>query len=199
MTIELFVTDEPIDTDRSRQLATRVLNELTTGDSAPDSTLARARELTHVVVHQPQAWATGGPDVRVEPRYIVRVTVPGTWCSEGFADHVIPAITRAIGEIDGDSQRLQDDPHCLVQVVGLREGSFGTCGRVYSSADVTRMISEDFRHSAAAAASGAVDPVCGMSIDPATARFRLRHAGVDYVFCASVCRKVFAEDHGIVA
>lgn len=39
------------------------------------------------------------------------------------------------------------------------------------------------------------DPVCGMAVEWATARFTLTHDGVDHAFCAPSCRKVFAEDN----
>ena len=35
------------------------------------------------------------------------------------------------------------------------------------------------------------DPVCGMSVDPATARYRAEHAGRDYFFCSARCRERF--------
>jgi Cu+-exporting ATPase len=35
------------------------------------------------------------------------------------------------------------------------------------------------------------DPVCGMSVDPATARHRAEHAGHDYFFCGAGCRDRF--------
>jgi P-type Cu+ transporter len=38
------------------------------------------------------------------------------------------------------------------------------------------------------------DPVCGMSIDPATAQHRGRHAGHDYLFCSANCRESFMAD-----
>jgi Cu+-exporting ATPase len=37
----------------------------------------------------------------------------------------------------------------------------------------------------------ATDPVCGMTVDPATARYRAEHAGQDYVFCSARCRDRF--------
>ena len=43
--------------------------------------------------------------------------------------------------------------------------------------------------------SGAViDPVCGMSVDPATAAASAEHEGVTYVFCAKGCLKAFLAD-----
>ena len=42
---------------------------------------------------------------------------------------------------------------------------------------------------------GAVrDPVCGMSVDPVTARHRAEHAGHDYFFCGARCRERFVAD-----
>jgi P-type Cu+ transporter len=46
-------------------------------------------------------------------------------------------------------------------------------------------------HAQTAAAGMATDPVCGMSVDPATARHRARHAGHDYFFCGARCRERF--------
>jgi Cu+-exporting ATPase len=38
------------------------------------------------------------------------------------------------------------------------------------------------------------DPVCGMTVDPATAQWRHEHGGKTYYFCASRCREKFAAD-----
>jgi P-type Cu+ transporter len=46
----------------------------------------------------------------------------------------------------------------------------------------------------AAAPGRAHDPVCGMSVDPATAKHRLEHAGQAYFFCSQRCREKFAAD-----
>ncbi len=46
----------------------------------------------------------------------------------------------------------------------------------------------------------ATDPVCGMSVDPATARHRAGHRGIDYAFCGERCRERFlAEPEHFVA
>jgi YHS domain-containing protein len=36
-----------------------------------------------------------------------------------------------------------------------------------------------------------VDPVCGMSVDPATAAATLCHHGIRFYFCAEGCKRVF--------
>ena len=41
------------------------------------------------------------------------------------------------------------------------------------------------------AARGARDPVCGMAVDPVTAKHRSDHAGHTYYFCSSRCRERF--------
>jgi xanthine dehydrogenase accessory factor len=38
------------------------------------------------------------------------------------------------------------------------------------------------------------DPVCGMAVDPAQAKYRATHDGIDYVFCAAGCKATF-ESH----
>ena len=40
----------------------------------------------------------------------------------------------------------------------------------------------------------AIDPVCGMTVDPATATHRATHEGEDYVFCSAGCRTKFIAD-----
>ena len=45
-----------------------------------------------------------------------------------------------------------------------------------------------------AAPSLAKDPVCGMSVDPHTAKHRAEHAGRTYYFCAAGCRTKFMAD-----
>jgi P-type Cu+ transporter len=52
----------------------------------------------------------------------------------------------------------------------------------------------DHHHSkvgAAPAAHLAVDPVCGMKVDPHTAKYRGEHAGRTYYFCSAGCREKF--------
>jgi Cu+-exporting ATPase len=43
-------------------------------------------------------------------------------------------------------------------------------------------------------APGAVDPVCGMTVDPATAKFSAEHDGTRYYFCCAGCLAKFQAD-----
>jgi YHS domain-containing protein len=192
MTVELFL---PTGFDRGRELAERMLMELLAEESAPEAVQAAARELVHVIAHRPDVWVTGGSD---EPRYLVRVTVPGSWNTNQFCAYVIPKITDIVADFADDPERLRRRPHCVVQIVGLREHSVGMLGRVTTSTDITRLMTDGHEVDTTRAPEGmAIDPVCGMAVDLATATITLTHYGTTYAFCAPVCRKVFAEDHAI--
>ncbi|BDU08622.1 ATPase [Nocardia cyriacigeorgica] len=200
MTIDLYVSDPTLTGERGQALAAHVLHTITAADAAPDAVMARAREFTHVLVHHPAAWATGGPSLSGAPRYLARVTVPGSWAGPGFGDGIIPLITDAIAEFEGDQQRLRTDPHCVVQILGVREHNLGTTGRTTTATELTKMMTADYDSDADTRDipdGYGVDPVCGMTLEIATAEFTLTHNGETRVFCAPVCRKVFAEEHAL--
>jgi Cu+-exporting ATPase len=44
------------------------------------------------------------------------------------------------------------------------------------------------------AAEGAIDPVCGMTVNPHTTKHRVEHRGHTYHFCSAGCRTKFAND-----
>ena len=46
-------------------------------------------------------------------------------------------------------------------------------------------------HAADHAAARVIDPVCGMTVDPATAKHRFAYKGQDYFFCSAGCRTKF--------
>jgi len=53
--------------------------------------------------------------------------------------------------------------------------------------------------SATAPAATAIDPVCGMTVDPETARakgLQLSHGGTEYFFCGKGCKLEFGDDPG---
>jgi P-type Cu+ transporter len=54
----------------------------------------------------------------------------------------------------------------------------------------------DHPHDHAPAAGAAHDPVCGMTVDPATTNHRHVHEGHTYYFCSAGCEKKFAADPG---
>lgn len=40
----------------------------------------------------------------------------------------------------------------------------------------------------------AMDPVCGMAIDPRTAEFRIKDRGQTYYFCSKSCKTAFSRN-----
>ena len=40
----------------------------------------------------------------------------------------------------------------------------------------------------------AIDPVCGMEVDPVTAKWSSEHNGETYYFCSAGCKAEFDED-----
>jgi Cu+-exporting ATPase len=42
----------------------------------------------------------------------------------------------------------------------------------------------------------AKDPVCGMSVDLATAKYKFEHEGTPYYFCSGGCMARFADNPG---
>ena len=58
------------------------------------------------------------------------------------------------------------------------------------------MDGHDRGKSAPEAVGAATDPVCGMSVDPATTPHHARHAGTAYHFCSAGCRTKFVADPG---
>lgn len=194
MTIEVFVRDGALDAAGRRALGQRLLTELMYEESAPESVLEGVRELTNVLVHAPETWVTGGGDT---PRYLVRLTVPGSWHTREFSAHMVPKITELIAATEPDPGRLHREPHCQVQIVGLKEHAIGALGKPLTATDITRLMTNGYRASndkPTAAPGTAIDPVCGMTIDLATATITLDHDGTHYAFCAPSCRKVFAEE-----
>jgi len=59
-------------------------------------------------------------------------------------------------------------------------GAHACCGGHHGAADK------------AAGSAPAIDPVCGMKVDPATAKHRFSYQGQDYFFCGARCRERFA-------
>ncbi|MGO4337173.1 heavy metal translocating P-type ATPase [Labrys sp. KB_33_2] len=54
----------------------------------------------------------------------------------------------------------------------------------------------DHHHDHAGAHAGVKDPVCGMEVDPATAKHSLRHEGHPYYFCSAGCKSKFEAEPG---
>ncbi|WP_080964126.1 heavy metal translocating P-type ATPase [Rhodopseudomonas palustris] len=68
------------------------------------------------------------------------------------------------------------------------------CGSAGASAPATSSCCGGGTSRSSTATATAIDPVCGMSVDPATAQHRFDHDGKTYYFCCGGCREKFAAD-----
>jgi len=59
---------------------------------------------------------------------------------------------------------------------------------------VTAATEDHVSHGHGVADVGAIDPVCGMTVDPAAARYHADHAGHRYFFCGTHCNERFVAD-----
>ncbi|WP_374448560.1 heavy metal translocating P-type ATPase [Stella sp.] len=60
----------------------------------------------------------------------------------------------------------------------------------------TKFEADPAKYLAPAPAAAVKDPVCGMTVDPATAKHRTEHGGQTYYFCSAGCRTKFEADPG---
>ncbi len=72
---------------------------------------------------------------------------------------------------------------------GLEKARGSCCGQSHST---SQEAADHHRHDPAQGTT--VDPVCGMLVDPATARHKIEHDGQTFYFCSERCRAKFAED-----
>lgn len=168
---------------------------------APEESIASARAYTQVVVHEPATWTVGGASIgQAElPRYVVRVTVLGSWRKEMSA-FVIPEVTRALATIDPNPEQLYSEPRVWVQVLRVPEGSCGIFGQPMGSTAIFRAITKPQREGGAArrtadlAPGTALDPTCGMVVALADAAAVVDTDDGTYAFCSSACHAVFEQD-----
>src|ERR1043166_2151914 len=66
--------------------------------------------------------------------------------------------------------------------------------RVYTSSGEALPVEMTVHKHGADQHDHATDPICGMSVDPRTARHRFAYEGRDYFFCSPRCRERFAAD-----
>lgn len=208
--IELFVPPGVLDPTQRQQLGRRLIDALMGSDDPhAQGVMDSARALTQVLIHEPAAWTTGDRhpvDPADPPRYLVRVSAPAAWRKEMSA-HAIDRLTQALAETEAeagrDPGRLRTEPHALVQVVGIAEGSLGLQGRPMGSLDLLQHLTAPHRDDIADMPTDGlppgtvIDPVCGMTVDLNTTDLTLEHDGTRYGFCNGQCRRIFADEHGV--
>ncbi|MFI6564975.1 hypothetical protein [Streptomyces sp. NPDC050534] len=208
--IELFAPAGVLDQAQREEAGKRLIDALmATGDTHAEAVMDSARALTQVLVHEPAAWITGDrprTDPADPPRYLIRVTAPAAWRKD-MSGHAIDRLTQALANTEAaagrDPGRLRDQPHALVQVVGIAEGSLGMYGRPMGSLDLIRHMTAPHRDAVAHLATDGlppgtvIDPVCGMTVDLGATDLTLEVDGTVHGFCNGQCQRIFADEHGI--
>lgn len=76
----------------------------------------------------------------------------------------------------------------------VNESSSGCCGRPHAGHDHMSEMSEDTRGQSHAQVKPEIDPICGMTVDPATAAGQYGYKGKTYYFCSASCLERFRAD-----
>ncbi|MDX3757982.1 hypothetical protein [Streptomyces sp. AK02-04a] len=208
--IEVFAPVGVLDPARHQGVGKRLIDALMgTEDAHAEAVMDSARALTQVLIHEPAAWITGDRhpvDPADPPRYLIRVSAPAPWRKEMSA-HAIDRLTQALAETEEeagrDPDRLRDQPHALVQVVGVQEGSLGLYGRPMGSLDLIQQMTAPHRDTIARLPTDdlppgtVIDPVCGMTVDLNTTDLTLAVEGTLHGFCNGQCRRIFADEHEV--
>ncbi|MCX4452316.1 YHS domain-containing protein [Streptomyces sp. NBC_01728] len=208
--VELFVPPGVFDPAQGRRLGERLIDALMgTEDGHAQPVMDSARALTQVLVQEPAAWIAGDRhpvDPANPPRYLIRVSAPAAWRKEMSA-HAIDRLTQALAETEveagRDPDRLRAEPHALVHVVGIPEGSLGMCGRPVGSLDLIQHMTAPHRDDIAHLPTDdlppgtVIDPVCGMTVDLNTTDLTLEYEDTVYGFCNGQCRRIFADEYGV--
>ncbi|MEV5328832.1 hypothetical protein AB0K67_32275 [Nonomuraea sp. NPDC052634] len=208
--IDVYVPKGAFSETERQELGRRLIDTFMVEDDGSHAVevLNAQRTITQVLVHEPATWVLGdrpAADPADPPRYLVRVTVPASWRKEmcepvpGLVMKALAETERAAGREPG---RLEREPHAVVLLEGITEGGIGIFGRSMSSMDLMEYVSRPYRDSAkeegeSAEPETAVDPICGMSVVLDDTALTLVHDGVTYGFCSGLCRRAYADEHGL--
>ncbi|HEX7119516.1 MAG TPA: hypothetical protein VF212_12050 [Longimicrobiales bacterium] len=208
--IELFAPKGSLDEERRRRLGERLVTELIRSDGGPPDLIQRGRDLTWVVIHEPELWAIGGRPVAPgePPRYVVRMTVPGGHLSEAMRAEAISRITGVLAELEDHPRRLYATADARVYIVEAPDGHMGAFGQVVSTQDAIKLVVDPGHAATIAARAGnggaadsggantpatLVDPICGMTVELDESAITAVVEGTTYAFCATACRDIFLE------
>ncbi|MEU8357591.1 hypothetical protein AB0C27_16400 [Nonomuraea sp. NPDC048882] len=209
--IEVFVPRNALSEDERQALGRGLIDRLMVEDDSHAIEIIDAqRTITQVLLHEPATWVLGerpAADPADPPRYVVRVTVPASWRKD-MCEHVVRVVTEALGETERaagrDPDRVRRQPHAIILTEGVTEGGIGIYGRSMSSLDLTELVSRPYRDGAALRApvpeqppGRVIDPICGMGVELGDSALTLVHEGTVYGFCHGLCRRVFANEHGL--
>ncbi|MEU3269238.1 hypothetical protein ABZ639_00245 [Saccharomonospora sp. NPDC006951] len=208
--IEVFVPRGTLSEREQQVLAQRLIDGLMVEDDSHAIEIIEAqRLLTQVLVHEPSTWVLGdrpAADPASPPHYLVRVTVPASWRKD-VAEHTVRFVTSVLAETERDAgrdpERVVREPHAVILVDGVTEGGIGIHGRAMGTMDLTELVSRPYRDRTVEtrdpepAEHTVIDPICGMSVILDDNALTLVHEGIRYGFCHGLCRRAFADEHGL--
>ncbi|GAA3089815.1 MULTISPECIES: hypothetical protein [Nonomuraea] len=200
--IDVYVPKGALSEQEQQELGRRLIDTLMVEDdgSHAKEVIDAQRTITQVLVHEPATWVLGDRQAPADPpRYLVRVTVPASWRKD-MCEPIPRIVTGVLAETERaagrDPGRLEREPHAVVLLEGVTEGGIGIFGREMSSMDLMELVSRPYRDKGAEKTE-AIDPVCGMAVTLDDPALTLVHEGVRYGFCNGLCRRAFADEHGL--
>lgn len=196
--VELFAPKGALSERDQQRLGERLITELISASGAPTDLIERGRGISWLVVHEPEVWVVGGRriDASEQPRFVVRVSVPGGHLTDGMRAEMVTRITRVLAEHDDAPERFYDAPDAWVQIVEVADGSTGAFGQPLRTRDITAyVVSGDKppveQTGQRSPSATVVDPICGMTVEISPDALTLELDGVTYGFCSIACRDLF--------
>ena len=196
--IELFAPKGFLSPTQRQQLSERLVTELISAPGLPAGVLQRTRDMTSLVIHEPETWTVGGQPVAAtdSPRYLVRVSTPAGHLNDQMRAEFMSRLTRVLAEVDADPDRFYREPVAWVQIVEVPDGNLGSFGRVMRTADIVRLaVTSELPEQAAvgedASVDQAVDPICSMTVTLTQDAIVVEQDGARYAFCSTSCRDSF--------
>ncbi|MER6949585.1 hypothetical protein ABT294_36790 [Nonomuraea sp. NPDC000554] len=138
--VELFTPKGALDGERGERVKEQLVAEVMLAEGAPDS--PEAREISWLVVNEPDTWYVGGRQLLDEepPRYVVRVSVPAGSLDDDKRADMISRITRVLSQAEDDPERLYDRPVAWVHLLEIPDGNWGAAGRVFRLPDIVDFV-----------------------------------------------------------
>jgi phenylpyruvate tautomerase PptA (4-oxalocrotonate tautomerase family) len=139
--VELFAPKGALDTERGRRAKSALVSEVMRAEGAPDT--QTARDISWLVVTEPDAWFVGGePAGDGPPRFVVRVSVPAGSLDEDKRLDLIQRVTRVLADAEDEPDRLYETPAVWVHINEVPEGNWGAFGRVVRLSDIIAFATE---------------------------------------------------------
>ena len=195
--IELFAPKGCLSEVQRQLLSERLVTDLIIAEGAPAEIVQRARDMTWLVVHEPEIWTVGGQRITATgtPRFLVRVTMPGGNLNDAMRGELITRATRVLAEVVGDPDRCYREPIAWVQIVEAPDGNLGAFGRVMRTTDILHLAVHgelpQQNVDEGLLADTAIDPICGMIVSLTADSIDIEQDGTKFAFCSTTCRDTF--------